>query len=48
MVVGHGDERVLLATLGEAFWRLESRPVALHAGEGAEALSRAVDEALGA
>lgn len=45
VIVGHGDQRPLLTTLGGAFWGLESRPLALHAREGAEALAQAIAEA---
>ena len=46
IVAAHGDATALLATLGEAFWRLEARPVSLPAGAGPEALAAALSDSL--
>ena len=46
VIVGHGDSRPLAAAQGGAFWRLEARPVSLHAAAGAHALAAAVSESL--
>ncbi len=48
VLVGHGDATPLHAALGSAFWRLEAQPLAVHARDGAEALSRALSETLSA
>lgn len=48
VLVGHGDAAPLHAALGPAFWRLEAQPLAVHARDGADALSRALSETLSA
>ncbi|MBM4390622.1 MAG: hypothetical protein FJ090_05830 [Deltaproteobacteria bacterium] len=48
VLVGHGDPAPLRAALGPAFWRLEAQPLAVHACDGASALSRALSETLSA
>lgn len=44
VIVGHDDPRALAAVLDRAFWRLEARPLSIHAAAGPGALAAAISD----